>query len=140
MSSIEQVPVVQRSDSSCTALKCSDPLKRTTKRGTRGKDRSKKNNKRKADKIIALRLNMQRFELKGLKVEKSDAQQARRRVEIRTARAEGKLKEYTQYRDKFHTLEPKAVRSSEICVPLGANFANHPFCKSLSLLLRSPHP
>ena len=52
---------------------------------------------------------MQRFELKGLKVEKSDAQQARRRVEIRTARAEGKLKEYTQYRDKFHTLEPKAV-------------------------------
>ena len=109
MSSIEQVPVVQRSDSSCTALKCSDPLKRTTKRGTRGKDRSKKNNKRKADKIIALRLNMQRFELKGLKVEKSDAQQARRRVEIRTARAEGKLKEYTQYRDKFHTLEPKAV-------------------------------
>ena len=99
MSSIEQVPVVQRSDSSCTAHPRSDPLKRTSKRGTRGKDRSKKNNKRKADKIIALRC-----ELEDLKAEKSDALQARRRAEIRAARAEGKAKEY---RKRFH--EQKAV-------------------------------
>ena len=101
MSSIEQVPVVKRSDSSCTAHPRYDPLQRTTRRGTRGKDRSKKNNKRKADNIIALRC-----ELEGLKAEKSDAQQARRRAEIRAARAEGKAKEY---RKKFHTLEQKAV-------------------------------
>ena len=36
LSSIEQVSVVQRSDSSCTAHLRSDPLKRTTKLGTRG--------------------------------------------------------------------------------------------------------
>ena len=107
MSSIEHVPVVQRSDSSCTgtANLRSDSLKRTTKRGTRGKDRLKKNNKRKADKIIALRC-----ELEGLKAEKSDAQQAcpSRRAEIRAASAEGKAKEY---RDIFHTLEKKSRRA-----------------------------
>ena len=80
----------------------SEPLKRTTKNCTRGKDRSKKNNKRKADKIIALRC-----ELEGLKAEKSDAQQARGHAEIRAASAEGKAKEYS---DKFHTLEQKAVK------------------------------
>ena len=103
MSSIEHVPVVQRSDSSCTgtANLRSDSLKRTTKRGTRGRDRLKKNNKRKADKIIALRC-----ELEGLKAEKSDAQQARRQAEIRAASAEGKAKEY---REKFHTFEQKAL-------------------------------
>ena len=95
MSSIEQVPVVKRSDSSCTAHPRYDPLQRTTRRGTRGKDRSKKNNKRKADKIITLRC-----ELEGLKAEKSDAQRARLRAEIRVARAEGKM---------FHTLEQKGV-------------------------------
>ena len=77
MSSIEQVPVVPRSDSSYTSHPCSDPFERTTKRRTRGKDHSKKNNKSKADKIIALRC-----ELEGLKAEKSNAQQACRRAEI----------------------------------------------------------
>ena len=100
--SIEQFPVVvQRSDSSCTAHPRSDPLKRTTKSGTRGKDSSKKNNKRKADKIIALRC-----ELEGLKAEKSDSQQALRSAEIRAASAEGKAKKCS---DKFHTLKQKAV-------------------------------
>ena len=41
-----------------------------------------------------------------LKAEKSYAQQARRRAEIRAARAEAKAKEY---REKIHTLEQKAV-------------------------------
>ena len=94
MSSIEQVPVVPRSDSFCTSHPCSDPLKRTT-------DGSKENNKRKAYKIIALRC-----ELEGLKAEKSDAQQARRQAEIRAASAEGKAKEY---RENFHTFEQKAL-------------------------------
>ena len=122
MSLIEQVPVVQRSDSCCTAHPRSDPLKRTTKRGTREKDRSKKNNERIADKIIALRRD-----LEGLKAEKSNAQQARRRAdpEIRAARAEGNAKEY---REKF--IHSNKKPSSEICVPLGANFVNQPFCKS----------
>ena len=84
MSSIEQVPVVPRSDSFCTSHPRFDPLKRTT-------DGSKENNKRKAYKIIALRC-----ELEGLKAEKSDAQQAPRRAEIRAARAEGKAKEYRE--------------------------------------------
>ena len=97
MSSIEQVPVVQRSDYSCTSHPRSDPLRRTTKRGTRGKHRSKKNKKRKANKIIALRC-----EVEGLKAEKSDAQKARRRA----ASGDSKAKEY---REKFHTLEQKAV-------------------------------
>ena len=104
MSSIEQVPVVPWSDSSFTSHPRSDPLKRTTKRGIHGKDSSNKNNKNKADKIIALHC-----ELEGLESVKSDAKQARRRAEIRAARrasAEGKAKEY---REKFHTLEKKAV-------------------------------
>ena len=42
MSSIKHVPVVQRSDYSCTSHPRFDPLKRTTKRGSRGKERSKK--------------------------------------------------------------------------------------------------
>ena len=61
VSSNEQVPVVQSSESSCTThpqIPRSDPLKTTTKRGTRGKDRSKKNYKLKADKIIALRCEL----------------------------------------------------------------------------------
>ena len=59
--SFHKVPVVQSSESSCTThpqIPRSDPLKTTTKRGTRGKDRSKKNYKLKADKIIALRCEL----------------------------------------------------------------------------------
>ena len=59
-SSIEQVPA--RADSICTSHPRSGPLKGTTKRCTRGKDSSKKNNKHKAYNIIALRC-----ELEGLK-------------------------------------------------------------------------
>ena len=44
MSSVERLPVVPWTDSSCTSNSISGPLKRTTKRGTRGKDHSKKNN------------------------------------------------------------------------------------------------
>ena len=43
MSSIEQVPVIPRADSSCTSHPLSGPLKGTTKRGARSKDSSKKN-------------------------------------------------------------------------------------------------
>ena len=117
MSSIEKGPVVPRSDSSCTSHPLSGPVKGTTKRGTRGKDSSKKNNEHKKAKIIALpapALRTGGFEGRNLP-EKSDTQQARRRAKIIAIRVEGKAKEC---REMFHTLEKKL--SSEICVPLGA--------------------
>ena len=46
-----------------------------------------------------------RCKLEGLKAKNSDAQQARRRAEIR---GEGKAKEY---REKFHTREKKSGRA-----------------------------
>ena len=124
---------LKQADSSCTSHSISGPLKGTTKRGTCGKhsSESKKNNKRKANKIIALRCK-----LEGLKAEKSDTQQARGCVEILIDSAEGKTKEY---REKFHTL---CVKKKVVERDLLANFVKQAFCKSLSLLLLnllSPH-
>ena len=130
MSSIEQVPVVQRSDPSCTAHPRSDTPKRTTKCGTRGKDRSKKNNERKADKITALRCK-----LEGLKVKNYDLSK------LIVARRFGRLAQREKQRSTGRSfIHSNKKQSSEICVPPGANFVNQPSCKNLSHFLHSPHP
>ena len=127
MSSVEQVPVVQRTYSSCTSHPRSDPLKRTTKRGTRGKDRSKKINiSAKPTRSSPCAANWRVWGPKNPTLSK-----------LVVARRFGQLAQREKQRSTGRCfIHSNKKSSSEICVPLGANFVNQPFCKSVSRLLK----
>ena len=139
MTSIEHIPVVQRSDSSCTFNLHSDTLQRTTKRGTHRKDSSKKKYAQTATKPTRLSPCAANWRVSRLKNQESYAQQARSHAEIRAASTEGKANG-VQREVSYTRTKTCQKHSSKICLPLGANFVNQPFCKSLSLLLLLAHP